>query len=226
MSEQAIKPERITKPMQLLGAWLAGLFSIDSCFLVAAANLTQGSFESYALTLAAIANVPIFLLAVFLLQTKFRPELQEDSYYSTYLSQKTNQRVTVSKSEAHFAELSGALASIRQAIEESKKEGGEVKANISDLLIGINTALPDFENIKSALSDQGVHNCTTFGNNSLPPYRVVALSPNLSRQQRNETLRFAKSIGFKNFSYFSSGDEDIFEDVLLGAYGEPEQEIL
>ena len=86
MSEQNIKPEKITKPIQLLGAWLAGLFSIDSCFLFAASNMAQGSFESYALTLAAIVNVPVFLLAVFLLQTKFRPELQEDSYYSTYLN--------------------------------------------------------------------------------------------------------------------------------------------
>ena len=87
----SIKPERITTPIQLLGAWLVGLLSIDSCFLFAVANMDQGSWESVALTIAAIVNVPLFIGAVFLLQTKFRPELQEDSYYSSYLSQKTNE---------------------------------------------------------------------------------------------------------------------------------------
>lgn len=88
MSEQSIKPEKITKPIQLLGAWLASLFSINSCFPVAFANMEPASFESIALVVVAIINVPLFLAAVFFLQTKFRPELQEDSYYSSYLSQK------------------------------------------------------------------------------------------------------------------------------------------
>lgn len=88
MSENQIKPEKITKPIQLLGAWLVGLFSINSCYLVGAANFDVNSWQSEALVLAAIINVPIFLGSVFLLQTKFRPELQEDSYYSSYLNKK------------------------------------------------------------------------------------------------------------------------------------------
>jgi len=63
MTEQKIKPEKITKPIQLLAAWLVGLFSIDSCFLFAAANLETGSWESRALVIAAMVNVPVFLLA-------------------------------------------------------------------------------------------------------------------------------------------------------------------
>lgn len=66
--EAGIKPEKITKPMQLLGAWLAGLFSVDSCFLFAASQMNQGSLESIALVFAAIINVPLFLAAVFLLK--------------------------------------------------------------------------------------------------------------------------------------------------------------
>jgi DNA-binding transcriptional ArsR family regulator len=97
MSQNPIVPEKITKPIQLLGAWLAGLFAIDSCFLFAASRMEAESFESIALVCAAIANVPIFLVAVFLLQTRFRPELQEDSYYATYLSQKTNQPIPIEK---------------------------------------------------------------------------------------------------------------------------------
>lgn len=36
MDSSKITPERITKPIQLLGAWLVGLLSVDSAFLVAA----------------------------------------------------------------------------------------------------------------------------------------------------------------------------------------------
>lgn len=96
MTEVSVKPERITKPIQLLGAWLAGLLAIDSCFLVAAIRMPNASWHASALVIAAIGNVPLFLAAVFLLQTRFRPELQEDSYYATYLSSKTNELVRVS----------------------------------------------------------------------------------------------------------------------------------
>lgn len=40
------------------------------------------------LTIAAVINVPIFIVSLFLLQTKFRPEMQEDTYYSQYLERK------------------------------------------------------------------------------------------------------------------------------------------
>jgi hypothetical protein len=80
MTEPTIKPERITKPIQLLAAWLAGLFGIDSIFLLAASRMESGSWLALALTIAAIFNVPLFLGAVFLLQTRFRLELQEDVY--------------------------------------------------------------------------------------------------------------------------------------------------
>ena len=46
MSENQIKPEKITKPIQLLGAWLVGLFSINSCYLVGAANFDVNSWQS------------------------------------------------------------------------------------------------------------------------------------------------------------------------------------
>ncbi|TOM08643.1 hypothetical protein CGH83_23420, partial [Vibrio parahaemolyticus] len=74
--------------------------SISSSFLVAASNI-EIAWQSGLLVIAAVVNVPLFLSAVFLLQTKFRPELQEDSYYSSYLSNKTNTIVKVTKSDAH-----------------------------------------------------------------------------------------------------------------------------
>lgn len=227
MNEQNIKPEKITKPIQLLGAWLAGLFSIDGCFLFAAANMQQGSFESCALTIAAIVNVPIFLISVFLLQTKFRPELQEDSYYSTYLNQKTNEKVVVSKLDSHFAELSLKLSALQKIDENTDNQALKENNLISNLNIGLNSALPDLETIKSKMKEAGAIGYSSFGVGEMPRHRILAMSPSLSAGVQKELIRFAAQVGFTHYSFFEPfSDEDITEDALLGAYGDAEHEIL
>ena len=93
MAEQKITPERITRPIQLLAAWLTGLVLIDGSFLSAASVISVPSWVPGSLVIAAILNVPIFLGAIFLLQTRFRPEMQEDKYYSRYLERKYSPNV-------------------------------------------------------------------------------------------------------------------------------------
>ncbi|MBU1355068.1 MAG: hypothetical protein KJ620_00690 [Candidatus Edwardsbacteria bacterium] len=83
-----ILPEKVTKPIQLLAAWLSGLIIVDGIYLFAAIQINSPSWASGLLVIASIINVPLFLLSIFMLQTKFRPEMQEDSYYSKYLEQK------------------------------------------------------------------------------------------------------------------------------------------
>lgn len=73
--------------MQLLAGWLAGLILTNSGFLLTATTISQPDWASGALVIAAIGNVPLFLIALFLLQTKFRPHLQEDRYFSEYLKE-------------------------------------------------------------------------------------------------------------------------------------------
>jgi len=90
MSNNKIEAHKITKPIQLLAAWLVGLAIVNVSFLTAAANITQPSWVPGLLSVAAVINVPIFVVSIFLLQTKFRPEMQEDSYYSDYLNSKNN----------------------------------------------------------------------------------------------------------------------------------------
>jgi hypothetical protein len=85
MAERHIAPEKVTKPIQLLAAWLVGLIVVNASFLLAAQQIGSPSWAAGALVVAAIANVPIFIAALFLLQTKFRPQMQEDSYYAQYL---------------------------------------------------------------------------------------------------------------------------------------------
>jgi len=93
MSNQKITPEKVTRPIQLLAAWLTGLIIIDGSFLTAAAQISTPAWAPGSLVIAAIINVPLFLVSIFLLQTKFRPEMQEDVYYSKYLEQRyTNEK--------------------------------------------------------------------------------------------------------------------------------------
>lgn len=87
--KQRIEPHKITKPIQLLAAWLIGLVLVNGSFLAAATSIAEPSWIRVLLTIACVINVPLFLAAIFLLQTKFRPEMQEDTYYSKYLESKT-----------------------------------------------------------------------------------------------------------------------------------------
>src|SRR5687768_13544947 len=96
MLEQAqMRPEKVTRPIQLLAAWLVGLIVIDGIFLEVALRLEAGTWERRGLVLAAILNVPAFLAALFTLQTRFRAELQDDVHYARYLSKKTAAAVTL-----------------------------------------------------------------------------------------------------------------------------------
>lgn len=92
MRNQKIVPEKVTRPIQLLAAWLTGLIIIDGAFLTAASQLNSPSWAPGSLVIAAIVNVPLFLVSIFVLQTRYRPEMQEDAYYSKYLEYQHTER--------------------------------------------------------------------------------------------------------------------------------------
>lgn len=225
MSDHKIQPERITKPIQLLAAWLAGLLAIDSCFLFAAARMDQGSWESGALTVAAIANVPLFLLAVFLLQTKYRPELQEDMYYSTYISQKTNSRVMVTREDANLVLAQQRLERIESAV-LTRQIAAPDSNQVKSVRFGINKHLSNKEAIAKRLAEEGVLGYSYFGPQTPPKELVVALSEDLSPEVARSVLQIAGELGFEKFNYFDNTVEQISEDVLLGSYGSGEFELL
>ncbi|MDV2857514.1 hypothetical protein [Oceanimonas sp. CAM02] len=224
MSGSKIVPEKIKKPIHLLGAWLAGLFTVNGGFLIAATNMERGSFESIALVVAAIVNVPVFLFSVFLLQTKFRPELQEDHYYSTYLSQKTNEKVKVLKSEAQLAEVFQKLNELENKVLPADTESkGDL---LPELAFGVNKNFGDYGRITSELASLGVIACTSFGSDNVPERRSVAIDRRVSRQAVREVLSIAGKLGFTHWGYFDNEMEETKEDVLLGAYGDHEFEII
>ncbi len=78
MERHKIEAHKITKPIQLMAVWFIALLLVDSIFLAAAAKINEPAWISLALVVSAIMFVPLFLAGVFLMQTVFRKELQED----------------------------------------------------------------------------------------------------------------------------------------------------
>ncbi|MDP2713972.1 hypothetical protein [Rheinheimera sp.] len=225
MEKSQITPEKITKPIQLLGAWLVGLLTVDSAFLFAAVKMDTASWHSGALTIAAILNVPLFIGALFLLQTRFRPELQEDSYYSTYLSNRTNEPIKVTRDEALINMLEKRLESIERDIKKGAAPIEEHTPNLSKLSFAINVQLPNKSEIVSELSALGVLGYEEFGEESSPPELLkVAIAESISKVELNEILKLAKKLGFTHYGFIEHFEE-IYEDVLFGAYGEERRRI-
>ena len=91
--QEGFNAQTITKPIQLLAAWLVGLIFVNGTFLITAQAFNSIEWLAATLVIASVVNVPLFLIALFILQTKFRPEIQEDHYYSQYIKDKLGRNV-------------------------------------------------------------------------------------------------------------------------------------
>lgn len=136
MSEHRIDAHKITKPIQLLAAWLVGLAIIDISFLTAASQINEPSWIPELLAIAAVCNVPIFVFSIFLLQTKFRPEMQEDSYYSDYLNRKNDEVSKEPLDEDKITlDIDRKVEELSQKISElAKSEPENLKERVKDLI--------------------------------------------------------------------------------------------
>ena len=85
MSKSNIEPHKITKPFQLLAAWLITLILLVGLLLTSAIRITTPAWITPMLTITAIIIIPGFLYLVFLMQTKYRPYLLEDKYFKDFL---------------------------------------------------------------------------------------------------------------------------------------------
>jgi hypothetical protein len=130
MADPNIHAHLITKPFQLLAAWLIGLILTDGALLTGARLISTPTWVPGLLSIAAVLCVPLFLVSIFLLQTKFRPEMQEDTFYSPYLQQQRQQMADQKKGnagvEAEVRELKSKLIEIDS---ESSEQGSEITEN-------------------------------------------------------------------------------------------------
>ncbi len=212
---EKISSAKITKPFQLLATWFVGLISVDTLFLVGAANL--GGWKSELLAIAAVANVPVFLALIFILQTKFRAELQEDNYYFRYHSRKTNKPLRIRTETVEGKLIKAVSAETEQAAE--LKDSSDLKK----YTIAINDYLKNFEEIRNAFKNSKIPVSNIFGKSngvdSPPDGKVIAINYRLSFTAKVQLFNLLRDFGLDGYSYFDPEDEpDGSDDILIGSY--------
>ena len=85
MDKHENETPKTVKATQPTAMWFKALFVLVTLFLAAATKIPEPVWVSPTLVVAAIALVPVFLVGIFLMQTKFRKELQDDPYYNKCL---------------------------------------------------------------------------------------------------------------------------------------------
>jgi hypothetical protein len=232
MTDQKISPHKVTKPIQLLAAWLVGLCLVNSAFLLAALNIgipwLQGT-----LVVAAVLNVPLFISAIFLLQTKFRPEMQEDSFYAQYLDKKTNQVIAVTGADiaaSRFKKLEEDISRLNDSLKTAFsphmkiQESGITKARTKAYKVSINDYLPDYSAIRDELLKSKIPVHDIFGkvNKSKPPTKfIVSIGNAVAIEFITNLLKILRNYhidGIKIFDSFNDPDPDP-SDIYIGSYG-------
>jgi hypothetical protein len=232
---ERIEPHKVTKPIQLLAAWLVGLIVVDGCFLLTATKLDAGNWERSALILAAIANVPIFLAALFLLQTKFRPELQEDIYYSQYLDKRTDKVIKLTKQEiqdARLLDLKSDISKINQLLEVSKLSDVRIEGKSIEWgkwEVAINDHLEEFLEIRSELRKHKIPVKSIFGKidgTAKPKKKIISFDPAMGFKSILTLLRILSIFNFDGYMYSDTMEGIDPEDIYIGTYGFEKQSII
>jgi hypothetical protein len=228
LDKPPIQPQLVTRPIQLLAAWLVGLVCLDGIFLEVALRLDAHGWERGGLVVAAVLNVPAFLAAMFTLQTRFRAELQDDAHYAQYLSKKTSETLTVRRVDGSADALpSRAPDPLPGAAMDAAVPADTAPATLdwSRWRIAINDHLPRFAEIRAALRAAGIPVAEIFGNaqreTSAPPDNwVVSLNRALPAAHKAALLRVLRPFGLDGFQFWRPvADADESEDVYIGSYG-------
>jgi hypothetical protein len=236
MEHQKIEPQKVTKPIQLLAAWLVGLIIVNGSFLATASAIDNGSWEHSALIVAAIVNVFVFLGAIFLLQTRFRPELQEDSFYSQYLDKKTNKLVRISrvdkldsfyaKTTSELKELTEIIKKRQASISVSDVKSEEVSkprdADWGEWKIALSDYLPDFNKIRTELKSENIPVSSIFGTTTSkekPKIKHISINPDIEFHKTLRLLRILTKYDFDGFAYGLPVPGVDEEDIYIGGFG-------
>ena len=130
MDNPKIQPDKITKPIQLLAVWFAGLVLLVGLLLTGAKTIQEPLWLVPLLAISAVLIIPIFLYFVFLLQTKYRPQMQEDTYYAKYLDSSTNQPIVYDNDER----VSLAVIELQNQVMQLTDSNKKYLKNIQDLI--------------------------------------------------------------------------------------------
>lgn len=220
MANEKISPRYITKPIQLLAGWLVGLTSVVGIFLAAAAHLPNGGLQ-IALVIASIIYVPMFLFTMFVLQTRFRDELQEDAYYARMVkNRKTDTVVAVSRIDALEAKVEACFRDVTLRL-QSLSETKVAETSWSNWKIALNSRHPQYQDIKAAFIEAKIPVAVAFGTSSAPTKWIVAINENMSKDLALIILRIIAHYRFDGFVFWNPvRDVGETEDVYVGSYGQ------
>lgn len=84
MTTSNIDPSKIDKPLQMLALLVVCLISLVGVFLTAGASISEPTWIKDILYITAILLVPTFLRIIFLMWTKYRPQLQDDPHFAKW----------------------------------------------------------------------------------------------------------------------------------------------
>jgi pYEATS domain-containing protein involved in immunity len=84
MAEPGFQPHLIKSPIQLLAVWFATLVVVDGAFVTGAATVSNPAWIAPLLAVAAVVFVPVFLVAAFVMQTRFRAFIQDDEHFADW----------------------------------------------------------------------------------------------------------------------------------------------
>ncbi|MFH0811590.1 MAG: hypothetical protein V2A69_01940 [Pseudomonadota bacterium] len=232
---ERIEPHKVTKPIQLLAAWFVGLIVVDGCFLLSAIKIEEGNWERSALILAAIVNVPIFLAALFFLQTKFRPELQEDIYYSQYLDKRTDKVIKLTKQEvqdARLLDLKSDISKLNQLLEISKSSDVRIEGKSigwGKWEVAINDHLEEFVEIRSELRKHKIPVKSIFGKidgTDKPKKKIISFNLAMDFKSILALLRILSNFNFDGYMYSNQEEPCDPEDIYIGSYGFEKEKII
>jgi hypothetical protein len=214
MDDRSINPGRVTKPIQLLAAWLAGLTFINGSFLGAATQISRPEWAAGLLVIAAVINVPVFLVCLFLLQTKFRPEMQEDAYYARYLER----RYSPETEKTEVVEIRVAKE-IDQSV-EPRLERSSLKPRLDfkdrDRIVALNSLLPNYLGIQDELQEKGIMIDEVFGKNGqeTPSFFLLTIRTDADFELFRKILPVASKHGLQAISVSNDSKMQIY----LGSY--------
>ena len=215
--QSGIDTTKITKPIQLLAAWLVGLIFVNGIFLTTATSFVETEWLAAVLVIAAVINVPVFLVSIFLLQTKFRPEMQEDHYYNEYIKDKLGRL----KSEKKFSPVT---INNNNNNNNNDEVVNDFEAKVDNEWDGVkllfNPHLTGSDLVKQSLQSNDIPINAEFGHKEWIPEFVIGIGRYLTYEQIGMILNALKNTPANRVG-FVNDDDDIYEwdrTVLIGSY--------
>lgn len=209
MDGTKIQPDKITKPIQLLAVWFAGLVLLVGILLTGAKTITEPIWLVPVLVISAILIIPIFLYFVFILQTKYRPQMQEDTYYSKYLDTSTNKTVFLTED----SKINSTVIELQNQVIQLTESNKVYLKNIEDLIK--NTSSKDAKKISEI--EEYIKNSNENFVKVEESIKKAQFQIKLNRLLPRflEYRRVIINNGFENLEEFTGGGGELLDTSLI-----------